>query len=87
MSKNLYLFGAGREQKIYAVPPYTDVKPLSFDDHKFRVEDFTGKSCVFCGSSNSFLNEIPSPDGTGQSYACSDSFYCKERRKTNGDRI
>ena len=34
------LFGAGREKKIYAVPPWTRAEPLSFEDVKFRVEDF-----------------------------------------------
>ncbi|MEZ0214650.1 MAG: alpha-D-ribose 1-methylphosphonate 5-phosphate C-P-lyase PhnJ, partial [Xanthobacteraceae bacterium] len=33
----LQLFGAGREKRIYAVPPFTRVRPLDFDDHPFRV--------------------------------------------------
>ena len=37
-SKALVLLGAGREKKIYAVPPYTDAEPLAFDDMPFRVE-------------------------------------------------
>ena len=32
MAECLYLFGAGREKKIYAVPPYTKVESLAFDD-------------------------------------------------------
>ena len=32
----LQLFGAGREKRIYAVPPYTKVKSLDFEDHPFR---------------------------------------------------
>ena len=39
-SAALILFGAGREKKIYAVPPYTNAEPLAFDDVPFRVEDF-----------------------------------------------
>ena len=81
MSENLFLFGAGRERKIYAVPPYTKVEPLTMDDYPFRVEDFTGKKCVFCGSTGTYLNEIPDPSGRGQAYACSDSFYCSRNRK------
>jgi alpha-D-ribose 1-methylphosphonate 5-phosphate C-P lyase len=76
----LHLFGAGREKKIYAVPPHTRVEPLSLDDYPFRVESFKGKRCAFCGAADSYLNEIPSPDG-GQAYACSDTFYCKSRRE------
>ena len=81
----LYLFGAGREKKIYAVPPYTKVEPLSLDDYAFRVEDFDNKACVFCGSRDSYLNEIPAPGGEGQAYACSDTFYCSTRRGKEGE--
>ena len=31
----LQLFGAGREQRIYAIPPYSKVKSLDFDDYPF----------------------------------------------------
>ena len=31
----LYLFGAGREKKIYAIPPHTAVASLAFDDVPF----------------------------------------------------
>ncbi|MGD8836947.1 MAG: alpha-D-ribose 1-methylphosphonate 5-phosphate C-P-lyase PhnJ [Desulfobacteraceae bacterium] len=80
-AENLYLFGAGREKKIYAVPPFTHVEPLSLDDYAFRVEDFSGKSCIFCGSANSYLNEIPVPKGSGHVFACSDTHFCKENRR------
>ena len=33
----LQLFGAGREKRIYAVPPYTQVRSLDFEDHPFRT--------------------------------------------------
>lgn len=82
-SENLYLFGAGREKKIYAVPPYTQVEPLSLDDYAFRVEDFSGKQCIFCKSENSYLNEIPSSDESGQAYACSDTHFCQTNRSTD----
>lgn len=47
MSKCLYLFGAGREKKIYAIPPYTNVVSLAFDDVPFERESFKGKSADF----------------------------------------
>jgi alpha-D-ribose 1-methylphosphonate 5-phosphate C-P lyase len=78
---SLYLFGAGREKKIYAVPPYTRVEPLSLDDYAFRVEDFAGRACLFCGSTESYLNEIPAPDGSGRAHVCSDTHYCRSNRK------
>src|SRR3954454_21841788 len=37
MSPALQLFGAGREKRIYAIPPYTKVKSLDFDGHPFEV--------------------------------------------------
>ena len=33
----LQLFGAGREKRIYAVPPHTRVVSLDFEDHPFAV--------------------------------------------------
>lgn len=80
----LYLFGAGREKKIYAVPPHTDAVPLSFDDVAFRVEDFsdsrTGErhACTRCGSTESFLDELIAENGR-KTYQCSDADYCLER--------
>ena len=82
MANNLFLFGAGREKKIYAVPPYTTVEPLEFEDFKFRVEDFSGKACYKCGATDTFLDEIVE-DGTGRRlYACSDTSYCEKRMET-----
>lgn len=79
MADTLYLFGAGREKRIYAVPPHTSVKPLEFDDFPFRVEDFAGKTCVRCGAGGAFLNEIYDGAG-GKLYVCSDSHHCDTRK-------
>ena len=38
MNPPLQLFGAGREKRIYAVPPYTRVESLGFEDHPFEVQ-------------------------------------------------
>ena len=87
-SEGLYLFGAGREKKIYAVPPYTNTEPLAFSDIPFRVEDFTDKtgqrrSCNRCGSNSSFLDEFL--DDFGQRlYQCSDSDYCNRQLREQG---
>lgn len=80
----LYLFGAGREKKIYAVPPHTDAVPLTFDDVPFRVEDFTDpltgkrRACARCGATDSFLDELLDDEGR-KIYQCSDTGYCRER--------
>jgi alpha-D-ribose 1-methylphosphonate 5-phosphate C-P lyase len=75
MAPHLSLFGAGREKRIYAVPPLTSVVPLSFEDYPFAVESFGGKVCARCASPNTYLVSLP--DGQGESvYICSDSSWC-----------
>ena len=85
-SKALILLGAGREKKIYAVPPYTDAVPLAFDDVPFRIEDFhdsSGKrrTCACCGASDSFLDEIIDDSGS-KSWQCSDADYCRDQLRS-----
>lgn len=75
MAPYLSLFGAGREKRIYAVPPLTSVVPLSFEDYPFAVESFGGRVCARCASPNTYLVSLP--DGQGNSiYICSDSSWC-----------
>ncbi|WP_313527200.1 alpha-D-ribose 1-methylphosphonate 5-phosphate C-P-lyase PhnJ [Anaerotignum sp.] len=77
-SQCLYLFGAGREKKIYAIPPHTKVVSLAFDDVPFEKESFKGKQCRLCGSDNTYLDEIID-SATGEVYyQCSDTSYCEE---------
>jgi alpha-D-ribose 1-methylphosphonate 5-phosphate C-P lyase len=78
----LQLFGAGREKRLYAVPPYTDVKSLDFDDHPFRVEP-QGHACALCGSTDTWLDEVPQ-DGGARLWTCSDTDFCRERREEQG---
>jgi alpha-D-ribose 1-methylphosphonate 5-phosphate C-P lyase len=81
MSPALYLFGAGREKKIYALPPYTDVRSLCFEDYPFLTEDMSGRVCRLCGATDIFMDEF-FDSATGQRlYQCSDSGYCEQRRK------
>ncbi|MEG7718313.1 alpha-D-ribose 1-methylphosphonate 5-phosphate C-P-lyase PhnJ, partial [Listeria monocytogenes] len=49
MMPALQLFGAGREKRIYAVPPFTRVESLDFDDHPFTVQEWD-EPCAICGS-------------------------------------
>jgi alpha-D-ribose 1-methylphosphonate 5-phosphate C-P lyase len=79
-SPALMLFGAGREKRIYAVPPYTAVESLDFEDHPFRVESWDD-SCALCGSSDSFLDEIIVDDQGGRMFVCSDTDWCRGRRE------
>ncbi|MEK3766332.1 alpha-D-ribose 1-methylphosphonate 5-phosphate C-P-lyase PhnJ [Solibacillus sp. FSL K6-4121] len=77
-SEALILFGAGREKKIYAVPPYTNVASLAFEDYPFVVEQFDGKACKETGLSNVFLDEL-TDEQTGETYyMCNDTSYMQE---------
>ncbi|MBC8078620.1 MAG: alpha-D-ribose 1-methylphosphonate 5-phosphate C-P-lyase PhnJ [Chloroflexales bacterium] len=87
-SEGLYLFSAGREKKIYCVPPFTSAVPLAFEDVPFRSEDFrtaegTRRACVRCGSRTSFLDEFVNSGGT--TYQCSDTDYCDTQRRRRND--
>ncbi len=75
----LQLFGAGREKRLYAIPPYIDVKSLDFDDHPFVVER-QDHDCALCGSSDTFLDEVLL-DGDARLWSCSDTDHCRERRE------
>lgn len=77
-SEALQLFGAGREKRIYAIPPYTKVKSLDFDDYPFEIQKWD-KPCAICGSTDSFLDEIVTDDKGGRMFVCSDTDYCSRR--------
>ncbi len=77
----LQLFGAGREKRIYAVPPYTDVVSLDFEDHPFEIQQWD-ESCALCGSEESFLDEMITDNDGSRLYLCSDSEYCATRTGT-----
>ena len=77
---HLNLYGAGRERRIYAVPPHTPVTPLTFDDVPFQVEYVPGARCDYCGSDDTFLVEA-----TGGRFVCSDSDYCSRTAAGDSD--
>jgi alpha-D-ribose 1-methylphosphonate 5-phosphate C-P lyase len=80
----LQLFGAGREKRIYAVPPFTSVKSLDFTDHPFEVQEWND-ACTLCGATESFLDEVITDDRGGRMFVCSDSDYCAGRRDAGHD--
>lgn len=79
MNPALQLFGAGREKRIYAIPPYTAVRSPDFEDHPFEVQRWE-HACALCGSDNSFLDEMIVDDQGSRLFVCSDSFHCGQRR-------
>jgi alpha-D-ribose 1-methylphosphonate 5-phosphate C-P lyase len=78
MMPALQLFGAGREKRIYAVPPYTAVRSLDFDDHPFRASRALGV-CALCQADASYLDEVVTDDRGTRMFVCSDTDYCNER--------
>jgi alpha-D-ribose 1-methylphosphonate 5-phosphate C-P lyase len=76
----LQLFGAGREKRIYAVPPYTPVRSLDFEDHPFRPIR-APHACAICGSTTSYLDELVTDDAGGRAFICSDTDYCQEQKQ------
>ncbi|MEM7338681.1 MAG: alpha-D-ribose 1-methylphosphonate 5-phosphate C-P-lyase PhnJ [Actinomycetota bacterium] len=83
----LSLFGAGREKRIYAIPPYTDVEPLTFEDVPFDVEE-SDEPCARCGATRngkaaSYVVELPRADGTSV-WVCSDTDWCVRQRVAAG---
>jgi alpha-D-ribose 1-methylphosphonate 5-phosphate C-P lyase len=75
----LQLFGAGREKRIYAIPPHTDVVSLDFEDHPFTRYRFDAP-CALCGAGDSYLDEIVTDDKGGRMFVCSDTDYCEARQ-------
>ena len=78
-SAALQLFGAGREKRIYAVPPHTAVVSLDFEDHPFERNKFD-HPCALCNATDSYLDEVVTDDKGGRMYVCSDTDYCEDRR-------
>jgi alpha-D-ribose 1-methylphosphonate 5-phosphate C-P lyase len=76
----LQLFGAGREKRIYAIPPYTEVVSLDFEDHPFEPYRHDA-SCALCGATESFLDEVITDDRGTRMFLCSDTDYCETQRE------
>ena len=79
-SPALQLFGAGREQRIYALPPYTQVVSLDFEDHPFDPSK-ADHDCDLCGADGSYLDEVIIDDAGGRMFVCSDTDFCQRRRE------
>ncbi|MGB0795559.1 MAG: carbon-phosphorus lyase [Rhodobacteraceae bacterium] len=76
----IQLFGAGREQRIYALPPYTKVVSLDFDDFPFEASK-ADHTCELCGADNSYLDEVIVDDQGGRIFVCSDTDFCASRQQ------
>ena len=76
----LQLFGAGREKRLYAIPPYTDVESLDFEDHPFEVQNWD-ENCALCGATDTFLDEVITDDLGTRMFVCSDTHFCNQRQE------
>ncbi|MFN5929073.1 MAG: alpha-D-ribose 1-methylphosphonate 5-phosphate C-P-lyase PhnJ [Roseiflexaceae bacterium] len=84
----LFLFGAGREKRIYAVPPHTTIEPLQFEDFRFTTEYTPDQVCHRCGARDTFLTShfVRNSQHESGGYwltSCSDSSYCNKRVLAN----
>ncbi|GAA6191552.1 carbon-phosphorus lyase [Phaeobacter gallaeciensis] len=75
----IQLFGAGREQRIYAVPPHTKVVSLDFEDYPFEASK-ADHPCDLCAAEDSYLDEVILDDAGNRMFVCSDTDYCRSRR-------
>ncbi|WP_444464789.1 alpha-D-ribose 1-methylphosphonate 5-phosphate C-P-lyase PhnJ [Rhodobacter capsulatus] len=75
----IQLFGAGRECRIHALPPYTRVVSLDFEDHPFEATKAEA-ACDLCGAGTSYLDEVITDDAGGRMFCCSDTDFCAGRR-------
>ena len=78
-SPAIQLFGAGREKRIYAIPPHTSVRSLDFEDHPFEIQRWK-EPCALCGSRGVYLDEIITDDHGGRMHVCSDTDHCAQQR-------
>lgn len=83
-SPALLLFAAGREKRIYCIPPYSNVRSLDFEDHPFSIQQWE-QPCSLCGSHESFLDEVLVDDQGERMFICSDTDFCqKQQSPTQG---
>jgi alpha-D-ribose 1-methylphosphonate 5-phosphate C-P lyase len=84
-SKHLTILSAGREKRLYAVPPHTDVLPLEFSDVPFQVEDQREWTDSSTGATGKFMNEIPLEGGISR-FEISDSGLL-DKLRSNADAV
>ena len=84
MAEHLTILSAGREKRIYAVPPFTRVEPLVFDDIPYAVEDHAGLTCHRSGLTGWFMNELPQEDGTALHEVSDSHLGIKAIRRAEG---
>jgi len=87
MAQHLTLLSAGREKRLHAVPPFTRVEPLVFDDVPYRVEDHRDLTCYRSGARGFFMNEIPQADGSSLHEISDSDLGVKVIRRSEGEAV
>ncbi|MEL6839407.1 MAG: alpha-D-ribose 1-methylphosphonate 5-phosphate C-P-lyase PhnJ [Pseudomonadota bacterium] len=87
MAKHLTILSAGREKRLHAVPPYTRVEPLVFDDVPYQVEEHQDLTCSRSGAKGFFMNEIPQDDGSSTFEVSDSELGVKTIRKSDGEAV
>lgn len=87
MAENLTILSAGREKRIYAVPPHTRAEPLVFSDVPYKVEDHADLICARSGVKGFFMNEIPFDDGTSGHELSDSDFATKNIDARDGEPV
>jgi alpha-D-ribose 1-methylphosphonate 5-phosphate C-P lyase len=72
------LLGAGRRARLTALPPYTSVEPLAFEDNPLEPERPDGP-CHRCGSSTSYRVPTDGATAAALAWCCSDVDACGAR--------
>jgi alpha-D-ribose 1-methylphosphonate 5-phosphate C-P lyase len=85
MAKHLTILSAGREKRIFAVPPHTRVEPLVFSDVPYRVEDHGHLTCARSGAQGFFMNEIPQDNGSSTFEVSDSEWGAKTIRALDGE--
>jgi alpha-D-ribose 1-methylphosphonate 5-phosphate C-P lyase len=80
----LQLFGAGREKRIYAMPPYTGGQPR-FRGPSLRAPA-QGLPCALCGAEDSISTRSSLDDKGGRMFVCSDTDHCENAAITGASR-
>ena len=80
MMPALQLFGAGREKRIYAMPPYTAVQIARFRRSSVPRRSARRMLRRCAAPTDTYLDEVVTDDRGGRMFVCSDTDYCAERR-------
>ena len=75
--------GPGREKRIYAIPPFTEVVSLDFEDLSVLGPNLGPALWAVRVDHASYLDEVVIDDRGGRLFCCSDTDFCRSRREAD----